>query len=54
MEQTDIQIYTRFRQHSQYNLADWVQPLVSSEVCSHGYGLPSLNRNYNPLSRLYR
>ena len=39
---------------NQYNLADWVQTLVSSEVCSHGYGLPSLNRNYNPLSRLYR
>lgn len=51
MEQTDIQIYNRFRQRSRRNLAGQAQTLVSSKVYSHGYGLPFLNLD-STMSRL--
>ena len=51
MEQTDIQIYNRFRQRSRRNLAGQAQTLVSFKVYSHGYGLPFLNLD-STMSRL--
>ena len=47
----DVQIYSRFRRHSQYSLEDPVQSAISYAAYLYDYGSLFSNRNHNPLSK---
>lgn len=50
----DVQIYSQSRQHSQYNLEDLVQSVISYAAYLYDYELLFSNRNHNPLSKSNR
>lgn len=47
----DVQIYSRFRRHSQYSLEDPVQSAISYAAYLYDYESLFSNRNHNPLSK---
>ena len=47
----DVQIYSRFRRHSQYSLEDPVQSAISYAAYLYDYEWLFSNRNHNPLSK---
>ena len=47
----DVQIYSRFRRHSQYSLEDPVQNAISYATYLYDYESLFSNRNHNPLSK---
>lgn len=50
----DVQIYSRFRRHSQYSLEDLVQSAISYVAYLYDYESLFSNRNHNPLSKSNR